>query len=69
MTLSLTTGVRLVVATHNAGKAVEIAALLDDRYETVTAGVLGLPEPEETVRHFALTPPAASARSRCNTLH
>ncbi len=52
MTLSLTTGVRLVVATHNAGKAVEIAALLDDRFETVTAGALGLPEPEETEATF-----------------
>ena len=52
MTLSLKTGSRLVVATHNAGKAVEIAALLDDRYETVTAGALGLPEPDETEATF-----------------
>ena len=52
MTLSLKTGSRLVVATHNAGKAVEIAALLDDRFETVTAGALGLPEPEETEATF-----------------
>ena len=28
-----------------------------------------LPEPEEAVRHFALTPAAAPARSRCQTLH
>ncbi len=28
-----------------------------------------LPEPEEVVRHFALTPAAAPARSRCQTLH
>ncbi len=48
MALTLKTGARLVVATHNAGKAVEIAALLDDRFETVTAGALGLPEPDET---------------------
>ena len=48
MTLTLATGSRLVVATHNPGKAVEIAALLEDRFETVTAGSLGLPEPEET---------------------
>ena len=52
MTLTLKTGSRLVVATHNAGKAVEIAALLDDRYETVTASALGLPEPEETEATF-----------------
>ena len=52
MTLTLKTGSRLVVATHNAGKAVEIAALLDDRYETVTAGALGLPEPDETEATF-----------------
>ena len=48
MTLTLPTGSRLVVATHNPGKSVEIAALLEDRFETVTAGSLGLPEPEET---------------------
>ena len=52
MTLTLKTGSRLVVATHNAGKAVEISALLDDRYETVTAGALGLAEPEETEATF-----------------
>jgi XTP/dITP diphosphohydrolase len=52
MTLTLKTGSRLVVATHNAGKAVEIAALLDERYDTVTAGALGLPEPEETEATF-----------------
>ena len=52
MTLKLKTGSRLVVATHNAGKAVEIAALLDDRYDTVTAGALGLAEPEETEATF-----------------
>ncbi len=28
-----------------------------------------LPEPEEAVRHFALTPAAAPARSHCQTLH
>jgi XTP/dITP diphosphohydrolase len=48
MPLSLPPGARLVVATHNPGKAVEIAALLEDRYETVSAVALGLPEPEET---------------------
>jgi XTP/dITP diphosphohydrolase len=40
---------KLVVATHNAGKVVEIAALLKPLgIETVSAGELGLPEPEET---------------------
>ena len=48
MALQLTPGARLVVATHNPGKAVEVAALLDGRFETVSAAALGLPEPEET---------------------
>ena len=48
MPLFLSPGCRLVVATHNPGKAVEIAALLDARFDTVAAGVLGLDEPEET---------------------
>ena len=52
MTLTLQPGARLVVATHNAGKAVEIAALLDDRFETIVAGMLGLAEPEETEATF-----------------
>jgi XTP/dITP diphosphohydrolase len=52
MPLSLPLGARVVVATHNPGKAVEIAALLDGRYETVAAVTLGLPEPEETETTF-----------------
>ncbi len=52
MTLTLQTGSRLVVATHNPGKAVEIAALLEDRFETVAASALGLAEPEETEATF-----------------
>ena len=52
MPLTLPSGAPLVVATHNPGKAVEIAALLDDRYETVAAAALGLPEPEETETTF-----------------
>jgi XTP/dITP diphosphohydrolase len=52
MALILETGARLVVATHNSGKAVEIAALLDGRFDTVAAGALGLPEPEETEATF-----------------
>ncbi len=48
MPLALVQGSRLVVATHNPGKAVEIAALLEDCFDTVAAGALGLAEPEET---------------------
>lgn len=40
---------RLVVASHNAGKVREIAALMAPfGVETVSAAALGLPEPEET---------------------
>jgi XTP/dITP diphosphohydrolase len=40
---------RLVVASHNAGKVGEIAALLAPYgVETASAAALGLPEPEET---------------------
>ncbi|MBE7218718.1 MAG: non-canonical purine NTP pyrophosphatase [Caulobacteraceae bacterium] len=53
MTLKLTPGERLVVATHNPGKAREVAALLDGRFETVSAAELGLPEPEETEATYA----------------
>ena len=52
MPLTLTGVTRLLIATHNAGKAREIAALLDGRFETVAAGALGLPEPEETEATF-----------------
>jgi XTP/dITP diphosphohydrolase len=52
MALELATGCTLVCATHNPGKAVEIAALLDGRFHLVTAGALGLPEPEETETTF-----------------
>lgn len=46
-------GGRLVVATHNAGKLEEIAALLAPFDVTpVSAGTLGLPEPEETETTF-----------------
>ncbi len=47
MPLVLPPGTRLVAATHNAGKAREIASLLDGRFDLVAAGDLGLPEPEE----------------------
>lgn len=52
MALKLDPGARLVVATHNEGKARELAAILDGRFELVTAGSLGLPEPEETETTF-----------------
>ena len=44
---------RLVIATHNAGKLREIAALLAPHgVDCVSAGELGLPEPEETGTTF-----------------
>ncbi|OYW28310.1 MAG: non-canonical purine NTP pyrophosphatase, RdgB/HAM1 family [Caulobacter sp. 12-67-6] len=52
MALRLEPGLKLVVATHNPGKVPEIAALLDGRFELVSAGALGLPEPEETETTF-----------------
>ena len=52
MALKLEPGAKLVVATHNPGKARELAAILDNRYELVTAGELGLSEPEETEATF-----------------
>ena len=51
--MKLINGMRLVVATHNPGKVPEIAALLGESYELVTAGQLGLPEPDETETTFA----------------
>lgn len=52
MALKLEVGSKLVAATHNPGKVPEIAALLDGRFEIVTAGQLGLPEPDETESTF-----------------
>lgn len=44
---------RLVVASHNAGKVREIGALLAPLgVEAVSAGALGLPEPDETEMTF-----------------
>ncbi len=66
MGLKLETGARLVVATHNAGKARELAAILENRFTLVTAGELGLPEPEETETTFegnALLKARAAARA------
>lgn len=52
MALKLEPGTRLVVATHNPGKARELAEILEGRFELVAASVLGLPEPEETETTF-----------------
>ena len=52
MALTLPPATRLVAATHNPGKARELAALLNGRFEVVSAGELGLPEPEEPESTF-----------------
>jgi XTP/dITP diphosphohydrolase len=52
MPLQLHPGARVVAATHNPGKAREIAELLDGRFDLVAAGQLGLAEPEETEATF-----------------
>lgn len=47
-------GTRLVVASHNPGKVREIADLVGPYgLDVVSAGALGLPEPEETETTFA----------------
>lgn len=53
MALKLETGARMVVATHNPGKARELAEILEGRFKLVTAGELRLVEPEETESTFA----------------
>ena len=52
MVLKLEPGARLVVATHNPGKARELAEILDNRFVLATAGELGLAEPDETETTF-----------------
>ena len=52
MALTFQPGARLVVATHNPGKVPEIGALLDGRFTLISAGELGLLEPEETEATF-----------------
>ena len=52
MALMLSPGARLVVATHNPGKAKELAEILENRFTLVTAGELGLGEPDETETTF-----------------
>ncbi len=56
MALKLEPGSRLVVATHNPGKARELAEILENRFTLVTAGELNLPEPDETESTFVATP-------------
>ena len=66
MTIRLEPGARLVVATQNPSKARELAAILENRFELVTAGDLGLAEPEETETTFvgnALLKARAAARA------
>ena len=66
MTRRLGSG-KLVIATHNAGKLKEIAALLAPQgVDCISAGSLGLPEPAETGRTFvenALIKARASAEA------
>lgn len=52
MALKLERGTTIIAATHNPGKARELAALLEGRFEVVAAGDLGLPEPDETESTF-----------------
>ena len=52
MALKLQPGTRLVVATHNPGKVRELAEILENRFPLVTAGALGLAEPDETESSF-----------------
>ena len=47
-------GSKLILASHNQGKLRELESLLQPfRIEIVSAGALGLPEPEETAPDFA----------------
>ena len=52
MALTLAPGTRLCLATHNPGKARELAEILDNRFDIITAGELGLAEPDETETTF-----------------
>jgi XTP/dITP diphosphohydrolase len=52
MALKLEPGTRLAVATHNPGKARELAEILENRFVLVSAGELGLAEPDETETTF-----------------
>jgi XTP/dITP diphosphohydrolase len=53
MARKLQPGAKLVLASHNPGKLAELADLLQPHEVTViSAGALGLPEPEETATDF-----------------
>lgn len=52
MALILPAGETLVAATHNPGKARELAVLLEGRFTVLTAGELNIPEPDETETTF-----------------
>jgi XTP/dITP diphosphohydrolase len=52
MALRLEPGTKLVVATHNPGKARELAEILENRFTLVTAADLSLAEPDETEATF-----------------
>src|ERR1700744_944915 len=52
MALGLVPGARAVPAPTNPGKARELAALLEGRFEVLDAGALGVGEPEETEQTF-----------------
>lgn len=53
MSIKLKRGDKLVLATHNAGKLAEFQDMLKDfGLDIVSAGALGLPEPEETGTTF-----------------
>jgi XTP/dITP diphosphohydrolase len=52
MSLFLEPGIRLVAATHNPGKARELAALMQSRFDVISAAELGLAEPEEPETTF-----------------
>ena len=59
-------GARMVVASHNAGKVAEIAELLAPcGIETVSAGALGLAEPEETGTTFRENAAIKALASAC----
>jgi len=50
--LRLQPGERIIAATHNPGKAKELAALLEGQFTVITAAEAGVPEPEETETTF-----------------
>ena len=60
---------KIVLATHNPGKLVEIAELMAPHgLEVVSAGNLGLPEPEETGNTFIANAEPALAAARASGL-